>query len=211
MPPYVQLFNFLSESERLQLLEWTLTNRTRFKPAKVTKGRVDSKARLDPQQRIALTTGKIAPIDLMLRPRLINALPEVIAKTGTGGPTPGSLELELAAQGDGAHFAPHLDISIGPNRKPLGGTTPLEDRVVSAVYYYHAEPKAFSGGNLRLYRFGAEPNDSVATNHIDIEPVQNSLVAFPSWVVHEVRRVSCPSGNFGDFRFALNCWYCRAL
>ena len=47
--------------------------------------------------------------------------------------------------------------------------------------------------------------------HIDLEPLRNSLVAFPSWVPHEVRPIGVPSGDFGDYRFALNCWYCRAL
>jgi Rps23 Pro-64 3,4-dihydroxylase Tpa1-like proline 4-hydroxylase len=47
--------------------------------------------------------------------------------------------------------------------------------------------------------------------HIDLEPVRNSLVAFPSWVPHEVRPIAVPGGDFEGYRFALNCWYCRAL
>jgi SM-20-related protein len=32
---------------------------------------------------------------------------------------------------------------------------------------------------------------------------------FPSWVLHEVRPVSCPSKRFVDSRFAINCWLWR--
>ena len=31
------------------------------------------------------------------------------------------IELEIAAQGHGAFFTRHIDISSGPGRKPLGG------------------------------------------------------------------------------------------
>ena len=74
--------------------------------------------------------------------------------------------------------------------------------MISAVYYFHNIPKGFSGGNLRLFRFGSEEAD----DGVAIEPIDNSLVEFPSWVRHQVERVSCPSGDFADYRYALNCW-----
>ena len=79
---------------------------------------------------------------------------------------------------------------------------------MSAVLYYNREPKAFSGGTLRLSRFGGRewPRDGV-----EIEPKQNSLLVFPSWAIHEVTRVDCPSGAFEYYRFAINAWFCRSL
>jgi Rps23 Pro-64 3,4-dihydroxylase Tpa1-like proline 4-hydroxylase len=123
-----------------------------------------------------------------------------------------AVELELAAHGDGAHFHAHLDIPNGKHRKPLGAE-PGMDRILSAVYYFHREPKAFSGGDLRLFRFGAHPADGPVAeeDRVDIAPLQNSLVAFPSWALHEVRPIQCPSQAFEDYRFAINCWYCREL
>ena len=97
-------------------------------------------------------------------------------------------------------------IPIGPDRTPLGGDpSGTQDRLLSAVYYFHREPKGFSGGQLRLHRFGSngEPGD-----YVDIEPERNSLVVFPSWTTHEVRTVHCPTGQFADYRFAVNCWLC---
>jgi SM-20-related protein len=55
---------------------------------------------------------------------------------------------------------------------------------------------------LRLYAIG----DPAGQTFIDIEPVHNSLLVFPSWAPHEVMPVSCPSQRFMDSRFAINCW-----
>jgi SM-20-related protein len=212
LPPYARVFDFLPESEHQLLFDWALSIRDRFRPATVSKGRPEREFRVDPERRIALTARKLGPLEAMLRERLLGALQELMTCTGTCGPPPTSLELELAAHGDGAYYRPHIDIPVGVDRKPLGAK-PGEDRVLSAVYYFHAEPQAFSGGQLRLYPFGPIPTvaEPQPTKNIDLEPVRNSLVAFPSWVPHEVRRIRCPSGHFRDDRFALNCWYCRAI
>lgn len=50
--------------------------------------------------------------------------------------------------------------------------------MLSGVYYFYNEPKAFSGGALRLYRFNAKPaEDPAADSHVDVQPLNNSLVA----------------------------------
>ena len=88
-----------------------------------------------------------------------------------------------------------------------------QDRLLSAVLYFHREPKGFSGGELRLFRLNVRPDTKPVevADHLDLMPVRNSLVAFPSWVTHEVRPISCPSNRFEDFRFALNCWFCGTI
>ena len=208
LPRYARIFDFLTESEVQQLFEWALSTADRFRPATVSKMR----PRVDPDRRIALTSANLGPLETMLRERLLAALPQVVAGTGTVGPSPTSLELELAAHGDGAYYGPHIDMPVGASRQ-MNGSCRGEDRVLSAVYYFHAQPQAFSGGQLRLFRFGAIPpvQEPQQANHVDLEPVRNSLVAFPSWVPHEVRRIIVPTGEFSDYRFALNCWYCRAV
>jgi hypothetical protein len=109
----------------------------------------------------------------------------------------------------GAFFAHHSDLPVGRGRKPLGGDkTGKQDRLISAVYYFHGRPKRFSGGTLRLYRLG---DHDASGDFIEFEPEQNSLVVFPSWVRHEVRPVSCPDCSFEDYRFAVNAWLCRTL
>lgn len=109
--------------------------------------------------------------------------------------------MELAAHGDGDFYRRHIDTFI---RGEVTGT----DRVLTAVYYFHARPKAFTGGELRLHSFRS-PDDG--GSWVDIEPAHDSLLLFPAWAPHEVRPVSCPGGDFAQSRFAINCWYdCKA-
>jgi Rps23 Pro-64 3,4-dihydroxylase Tpa1-like proline 4-hydroxylase len=212
LPPYVQLQSFLPGHELGRLLEWTLSNEHRFKPAKVTRMRDDTvRSVLDPDYRIAAILSDLGPCEPAIREHLLGALPSLMEATGTPGPQPESLNLQIAAHGDGAHYRAHLDIPVGPGRQPLGPREG-EDRILSAVLYFHVEPQAFSGGQLRLHAFGAGRSPDDAPEHyVDLEPLQNSLAAFPSWARHEVRKVSCPGDRFRDYRFALNCWYCRKL
>ena len=212
LPPYVQLSDFLPADAHRRLLDWALDHRDRFRPATVNAGREGSGSEINPAKRVALVTRRLNGIREDLETHLLRAFDSIAERSGYRGPRLTSLELEIAAHGDGAHFRDHVDIPIGPKRVPIGNN-PNEDRVLSAVLYFHRRPKGFSGGALRLYRFGVdvEADGADAANHVDFEPTDNSLVAFPSWVRHEVRRVSCPSGDFADYRFAVNCWYCRPL
>jgi Rps23 Pro-64 3,4-dihydroxylase Tpa1-like proline 4-hydroxylase len=212
LPPHVIVPDFLAPEQHAAVLEWVLGGRDRFKDAEVRASQRGTGDRVDPAVRIALVSRKFGPLREALEARLLAVLPDVMKAIGAKGPEPRSLELELAAHGNGAHFTAHYDISIGEGRQSLGANDG-EDRVLSAVLYFHREPSGFQGGHLRLYRLGTATPEQQAdpANFIDIEPVQNSLVVFPSWVSHEVMPVTCPSGEFADYRFALNCWFCRAL
>ena len=137
-------------------LDHALAGEAQFAPARITSGRAGAEDELKPEVRIAATWRDLGPLRPMLEQRLMAALPDIRARIGGGGPMPTSLELELAAHGDGAHFKPHTDTALGSDRKALGAA-PGEDRLISGVYYFHAEPKGFSGGELRLYRFGVDP------------------------------------------------------
>jgi SM-20-related protein len=105
--------------------------------------------------------------------------------------------LELVARNTGSSLQRHIDTTLGADHLTSG------PRLVSAVYYFHREPRAFAGGALRLYRFGA---GEAAEDYIEIEPRQNSLIAFPSWASHAVTPIDCPSGDFADSRFAVAMW-----
>ncbi len=212
LPPHGQIFDSLPAADRDALLDWALGEGENFKPAKIFYGEGGQGSRTDPEVRQALRHSGVGPFEPMLRDRLLEALPQIMAAAGYRGPEPRSLEFELNAYGEGAHFKAHIDIPLGKARRSAG-QDPGEDRLISAVYYFYREPKAFTGGALRLYRFGAEPEapDPDGKDSVQFEPVQNSLAIFPSWALHKVERVGCPSGDFADFRFALNCWFCRRL
>ncbi|MEO6581062.1 MAG: 2OG-Fe(II) oxygenase [Sphingomicrobium sp.] len=200
MPSFHHYLDFLEPAQEASLLAHALAEQDRFKPSNV------SNSVYDPERRQSVRLRNLGPTKSWFEEKIRDVTPNMFEQTGMQPFDVEFLELELAAHGDGAHFAIHSDIPIGPNRVPLGGDdTGRQDRLLSAVFYFYREPKGFSGGQLRLHRFGSngEPGD-----YVDIEPVRNSLVVFPSWTSHEVRKVRCPSGTFEDYRFAVNCWLC---
>lgn len=209
-PPHAQLLNFLPEPDVGALFDWAIAQEAQFKPAKILYGEGGRESGLRPSVRQTLKHCGLGELEPMMRARMFERLPEIIAAAGYRGAEPRSIEFELNAYGDGAHFAPHIDIPVGGSRRTVGYEEG-EDRVISAVYYFHRLPKAYSGGALRLFRFGVGPADVCASDSIAFQPIHNSVVVFPSWAMHQVEPVSCPSGRFADFRFGLNCWFCRRL
>lgn len=106
------------------------------------------------------------------------------------------LNWKMVAHGDGAFFTEHCDTVVDGRKLAVS-------RIISAVYYFHRLPKSFSGGVLRIYPLtGREKSDAF----VEVEPLNDTLVFFPSWFPHEVLPVSCPTGQFEDSRFAINCW-----
>ncbi len=111
-------------------------------------------------------------------------------------------EFEITAYPDGGHISEHIDTL----------TAKAKVRILSCIYYFSATPRAFSGGELRLYGFPkrAAPGEAATpAPYIDIEPEADSLVIFPSWLRHEVRPVRVPSNAWADSRFTINCWIHR--
>lgn len=190
---------FLPQGERAALLDFALANETRFAPAFLRRGVVNQEVR---RSRVLRDLAPLAP---MLRQRLLDRLPRILEDTGIAAFEPSHIELELVANGDGDRFTLHTDTYKGDARPGRG------DRMISGVYYFHREPKAFGGGELRLHRFGATADElpETAGDFIELTPEQNSLVVFPAWAPHEVRPVTCPSQAFADSRFSVNCWIYR--
>jgi SM-20-related protein len=191
--PHLRQPDFLRSDEHAALLDWALASEARFAPAALAGGVVDANV------RHALSLRDLGPLHAVLETRVAAAVPGWIAALRVTPFEISDIELELAAHNHGAHFTLHAD-TYTRDKRARG------DRMLSAVHYFHREPKGFRGGCLRLHRLGARPGDPGT----DIEPEQNSLVVFPSWAPHEVMPVECPSGEFADSRFAVNCWVYRA-
>ncbi|MEO8373908.1 MAG: 2OG-Fe(II) oxygenase [Sphingomonas bacterium] len=192
MPPWLVRRDLLSPEECRDLLGWALGNEARFRPAALDKGLVD------PAIRRSLSLRDLGPFSGLFEGKVRAMVPELIEQLRVTPFVVHEVELELVAHNDGAYFALHGDLYTGEG-------SARGDRMLSAVYYFHRAPKGFSGGCLRLHRIGAVPGDVGE----DIAPDQNSLAVFPSWAPHEVLTVHCPSGAFGDSRFAVNCWVYR--
>lgn len=99
-----------------------------------------------------------------------------------------ALEIYLTAHGHGDFFKPHID----------NGTHPITRRVISFVYYFHKEPKPYTGGQLLFLQNQPRP--------LVIETENNSIVFFDSSLVHAVHPVNCAEIAFENSRFTMNGW-----
>ncbi|SEC01565.1 2OG-Fe(II) oxygenase [Terriglobus roseus] len=186
--PHITVPDFLPKEEHARLLAWTLENQDLFVPARVFTG-------VDEDRRRALVLSDIGPFKMPFAAAAAKQYKSWVAQMGLPPFDVSGVELELAAHNDGAHFHRHLD-----TQTVMGGDG--SHRALSAVYYFYREPKRFTGGQLRIYPQGTADGSVFAT----VEPTQNTLAVFPSWAAHQVMRVECPSQDFADSRFAVNCW-----
>jgi SM-20-related protein len=193
MPPHLLLRDFLDEATVAELLAYAVSREADFEPT-----RVDADA-IKPSIRISAALRDLGRFRKILKDKILPIVPELVARLRVTPFASPRLETELVAHGDGAFYTRHADTQ----------TDRYEHvdhiRVLSGVYYFFSEPKAFSGGALRLHAIGSGTDP----NFIDIEPQCNSFLVFPSWAPHNVMRVHCPSGRFIDSRFAINCWLRR--
>jgi SM-20-related protein len=190
MPPHLVLHDFLDEDTVAGLLDYALSHQAEFAPARLRSKKVD------PSIRVSTSTRKLGRYHAILTNKILAMVPGVAARLQVTSVKAPDLEIELVAHGDGAFYKRHIDTGTGSYEHAN------HIRVLSGVYYFYAAPKAFSGGALRLHAMGGNKD----RNFVDIEPVRNSLLIFPSWAPHEVMPVSCPSQRFIDSRFAINCW-----
>lgn len=193
MPPYIVLRDFLDEGTVTGLLDYAISHQSEFVPTKLgSLGSVDTSYRLS---SVLTDLGKFKQL---LKTKIFDLVPSFVAAMRRPAVEEPELETELVAHGDGAFYKRHIDMETADYQD-------IEQiRVLSGVYYFNAEPKAFSGGALRLHAIGGKKGE----NFVDIEPMRNSLLVFLAWAPHEVLPVNCPSKKFVNSRFAINCWVC---
>ena len=132
--------------------------------------------------------------------RIQAALPLVMQKLGSEVFPITRIEAQMTASNDGDFFRHHND----------NGQDEIASRELTFVYFFHREPKAFQGGELRLYDSRLENGEYCSTGQYQtIVPEQNQIVFFPSSLLHEITPVQCPSRAFADSRFTVNGWFHR--
>jgi len=193
--PHRLIRGFLGEDMVERLLAHAAARRDDFE---VTT--IGAEGRVDPNIRVSRVLRDLGPLREELEARFRAVMDEAVATLRLSPFVSTRLELELVAHGDGAFYGRHIDTRTGANDAAT-------ERVLTAVHYFHALPKGFDGGELRLHSF--RPVDQ-GGRFVDIEPERDLLLLFPSWAPHEVRPIRCPSGAFMDSRFAINCWFRRA-
>lgn len=171
-----------------------MANEAELVPSRVGKHRIN------PDSRNARSLYRDAPWKPGMSARIAALMPGILTDLGMASFEMSGFETEMVVYPDGGFINRHHDTATGASRHK-------RDRVVTVVYYFHREPRSFTGGELRLTPRLAPPDG--APTHIDLTPGQNMLIAFPSWALHEVLRIGIPSGTYEDSRFAINFWAVR--
>ncbi len=191
-PPHRILAGWLGEAGSARLLEYALAAEERFIPTRLAD---QGKGRLDSVVRHSSVLKDLGDFGIPLRRRALALQAELETDFEMNATPRNSTQMEVVAHGHGAFYRPHTDTFTGDEYTPGGR------RRLTMVYYFHREPRRFTGGRLRLF-------DLAGSETIDVEPEHDSLLIFPSTARHEVERVSCSKGAFGDSRFSLNIWLC---
>jgi Rps23 Pro-64 3,4-dihydroxylase Tpa1-like proline 4-hydroxylase len=195
----VVLDEFLAPQEVDELMRFTLEHEAEFQASEVVsptseRGVVNYEHR---RSRVLMNLGRYE--QLMLA-RIKGVLPQILEKLGMRDFDISSVETQITASNDGDFFHFHSDNG--------------EDRVVSRhltfVYFFHREPKAFEGGELRIHDAHLEESVYVTDgSYQTITPRQNQIVFFPCELMHEITPVKCASQAFSDSRFTINGWLRR--
>ena len=188
---FVELPGVLSDEKIAALLAYTLAQKEQFRDSVVKDGLSN---KIDTAVRQAQSCPQFRKDKSAFCLDLIKVAIGSFKKIGLKPFTIDEYEIELVAHGHGAFFKRHCDTLT----QQSAAESPMA-RVVSVIYYFHRQPCAFTGGQLRIYSLLNE-------DFIDIEPSHNKLVMFPAIVPHEVLPVNCPSQQFEDARFAINIW-----
>lgn len=194
--PHHRIDGFMGPAMVARLLDLAIARQADFVATKVGNG---AKGDVNPAIRSSLLLRDFGDLRAELESRFSAVLDESVGILRLSPIRLHSLELELVAHGDGAFYSEHIDTFTGQ-------ADAAADRALTGVYYFHRQPKGFSGGELRLHAIAPADGDEMR-QFIDIPPGPDTFLLFPAWAPHEVRPVSCPSGVFEDSRFAINCWY----
>ena len=196
--PAIVFDEFLVAHEWSWLLNYTLSRRADFENTGVLNDQGESS--VDRSYRRSSVVFDVDSFSHVFTDRILRFWPTILDSLNLEWFQISGIEVQMTATGDGEFFRMHSD----------DGSEPVSSRALTFVYYYHTEPKPFTGGELRLYgteyRNGhPEPNGSYRV----VMPLQNQIVFFPSGTLHEVLQVDSPSQDFAGSRFTVNGWFHR--
>jgi SM-20-related protein len=188
----LRLQNFLRSEEHQGLIRYAIAREQDF-----VSTRVDTDHE---GYRASSVLYEFPEFEKLLRAKIMAALPELFNHFKLPSFLPSAIEAQLTAHNDGHFYHVHND----------NGSPATANRALSYVYYFNRQPRGFAGGALRLYDTRVENNFYVrASSFTDFEPIDNSIIFFLPYFMHEVLPVACPSGAFADSRFTINGWLRR--
>jgi SM-20-related protein len=185
--------NFLSPAQHEELLALV---------AREEKGFVDTTVSTnDPDYRRSKVLHNAPSVHELFRARMRELGPALAAELGIPAFSIADVEVQVTAHNDGNYFKLHND----------SGSPDTATRALTYVYYFFNEPKAFTGGELRIYDSVIKDGYYQCGPHAaDIDPRNNSVIFFAPHMHHEVLKVNVPSHAFHDSRFTVNGWLRRA-
>jgi Rps23 Pro-64 3,4-dihydroxylase Tpa1-like proline 4-hydroxylase len=194
---YATAEEFLMPAELDELMRYTQANEQNFELSEVVSPGVQGRGKVDDEYRRSRVLMNLGVHEARLLERIQGMLPAVFQKLKMAAFVPGRTEVQITASNDGDFFREHSD-----NSHPE-----IASRALTFVYFFHAEPRPFQGGELRLYDSRIEGDVRVrrGAGRVVI-PEQNQMVFFPSDLVHEITPVICPSRSFQHSRFTVNGW-----
>ncbi|MGW3448810.1 2OG-Fe(II) oxygenase [Streptomyces sp. NPDC001076] len=188
---------FLTETERRELLEHVIGAESRFSAATILPHGKGAEV-VDERIRRSVTLDGLGRFGDLLAQRVKEQLEAVRSRLDLPAFPLGRIELQATACGDGDYFRLHHD-SDGDDTREL-----------TFVYFFFSEPRRFSGGELRIFETKAQDGELIPTDRSQtIVPRGNLAVFFPSRHDHEVLPVRVPSRAFADSRFSITGWIHR--
>jgi SM-20-related protein len=196
--PIMLYDEFLVAEELHDLLGYSLRNAQGFVRSEILG--YGGRSAPDSQYRRSRVLFKLGPYEALFRRRLLTFLPHVLMAMGKQSFPVVDLEIQLTASNHAEFFRAHTD----------NDDDEVRGRELTFVYFFHREPRRFTGGELKIFDTVKPEGGSTATERFQlIYPLQNQIVFFPSSFLHEILPVTCPSRAFADSRFTVNGWYRR--
>lgn len=103
---------------------------------------------------------------------------------------------------------PHSSLKFTPTEITICGNGDFglahkdsEQNSLSFLYYFHNQPKSFSGGDLYIYD-GDLQNDKSNHTYTKVNIQSDMFLIFPSHYYHEITPVQCPDNNLLNGRMA---------
>ena len=170
-PPYALLENFLSEAEADSAMAYTLAHQGAFRDSTVSLAAQQGSYSTDTRLRRSRILDDVAEIAPMVGRKLYEAMPRIFQALQMPPINFRTMECQISAHGDGDFFNTHTD----------NGLPDIAHRTLSYVYYFHRDPKRFSGGHLKIYKTVIHEGTHAAGDLVaDINPPRNGLMVVNS-------------------------------
>lgn len=193
----VVIDGFLASEEAEALREFALQHEGEFQASKIFLPEAKSGEISDSERRKSKVLLDLQEHYGSVVNRIKSVLPQVFETLQYPPFRMSQVEAQLTASNHGEFFKAHNDNTAED----------LRGREITFVYYFYSEPKAFTGGELRIYDTYADGSHyGKGKSCRTISPRQNRIVFFPSCLVHEVLPIDCPSHLFANSRFTVNGW-----